>query len=270
VVTIVDAPTEGSVIDDAQLLFREAKQRRRRRLLIGWTASFIVVLLLCATAVAMTRGSGTNPPRPISSPVPISGASVSAASFTIRPVLCYAPPLTPPSGQPASTGPLPTCGSSFQLTAANLAVDPDSSNVAGFTEKTDVSPDPQFAGFASTSPSNDNADGTVLLPGTVSEGDLRYVLGPVGLSASGIKSARAVQANGQWAVNLVLTSTGSTRWDALARQQFHAIIGIVDHGHVISAPITQPTQSSFTSFNGEFQISGNFTKHQASALAGEL
>lgn len=268
--TIVDAPTEGSVIDEAQLLFREARQRRRRRRLIAWTVSFIVVLLLCATAIAMTSGSGTNPTRPVSSPVPITGSSVSAASFSARPVLCYAPPLTLSSGQPASAAALPTCGPSYQLTAANLAVDPDSGNVAGFTEKTNIAPGPQFAAFASTSPSNDNADATVLLPGTRSEGDLRYVLGPVGLSAPGIKSARAVQQNGQWSVNFVLTSTGSTQWDALARQQFHAIIGIVDHGHVVSAPITQPTQSSFTSFNGEFQISGNFTKHQASALAGEL
>ncbi len=268
--SIIEAPTHSSVVDEAQLLFREARQRRRRRLLIGWTALVIVVLLLCVTAIALISGNGTNPSRPVSSPVPITGASVSAAGFSVRPVLCYAPPFTPPSGRRASVAPLPACGSSYQLTAANLAVDPDSDNVAGYTENTNVPPDPQFASYASTSPSNDNADGTVLVPGNASEGNLRYVLGPVGLSASGIKSARAVQQNGQWSVNLVLTSTGSTRWDALAHQQFHAIIGIVDDGHVISAPITQPTQSSFTSFDGGFQISGNFTKHQASALAGEL
>jgi preprotein translocase subunit SecD len=48
------------------------------------------------------------------------------------------------------------------------------------------------------------------------------------------------------------------------------MVGIVDHGMVISAPITQPTQSSFTSFNGRVQISGDFTKQEARALADQL
>ena len=39
---------------------------------------------------------------------------------------------------------------------------------------------------------------------------------------------------------------------------------------MISAPITQPTQSSFTSFGGQVQISGSFTEDQAKALATEL
>ena len=156
VVTIVDTPTGGSVTDEAQLLFQEAKQRRRRRRrrLIAWTVSIIVVVLVCVTAIVVTTRSDANPPRPVSSPVPVTGASVSGASFSARPVLCYAPPLTPSNRQPAPATALPNCGPSYQLTAANLAVDPDSGNIAGFTEKTSIPPDPQFASVASTSPSN--------------------------------------------------------------------------------------------------------------------
>jgi preprotein translocase subunit SecD len=39
---------------------------------------------------------------------------------------------------------------------------------------------------------------------------------------------------------------------------------------VISAPITQPSQATFTSFNGQVQISGSFTQSQAQTLATEL
>jgi preprotein translocase subunit SecD len=141
--------------------------------------------------------------------------------------------------------------------------------VNGFTKKTSILPDPQFASFASTPPL-DSAANIVLLPGTPSQGDIRNVLGPVGFSASGIKSARAAQQNGQWVVSLVLTSSGSARWDALVHQQFHAMVGIVDDGTVISAPITRPTQSSFSSFNGRVQISGDFTKQEARGVAAQL
>jgi len=39
---------------------------------------------------------------------------------------------------------------------------------------------------------------------------------------------------------------------------------------VVSAPITQPTQPSFTSFYGQVQISGAFTQQQAKTIAAEL
>ena len=67
-----------------------------------------------------------------------------------------------------------------------------------------------------------------------------------------------------------LTSAGSTQWDNLAKEQFHAIIAIDLDGQVISAPITQPTNGSFSSFNGQVQISGGFTENQAKTLATEF
>jgi preprotein translocase subunit SecD len=56
----------------------------------------------------------------------------------------------------------------------------------------------------------------------------------------------------------------------MARQYFHAGIAIDLDGIVESAPIIQPGQSSFSSFGGSGQISGNFTSTSAHQLADVL
>ena len=91
------------------------------------------------------------------------------AQLLFRPALCYAPPFTLTKGQKPSTGPLPTCASATQLTAANLQVTPNSSNVNGYTSNTNIPEDAQFAPFPSTPSTNDNKGDTVLLPGTAGE-----------------------------------------------------------------------------------------------------
>jgi preprotein translocase subunit SecD len=191
------------------------------------------------------------------------------AQLFFRPARCYAPAETLAKGAVATTGALPTCAASSALTSTNLAVKPDSSNVNGYTSNNNIPVDPQFATHASTTTDDKNA--TVLLPGTSSsQGTGRYVLGPAMLTGTAVKSASAQLVSNQWAVSIVLTGPGSTAWDALSQQQFHAIIGIDLDGQVISAPITQPSQTSFTSFNGQVQISGSFTQDQAKTLATEL
>jgi preprotein translocase subunit SecD len=192
------------------------------------------------------------------------------AQLLFRPGLCYAPPFSLTKGQKASTGALPTCAAATQLTATNLQVTPDSTNVNGYTSNTNIQDDAQFAPFPSTPSTTDNKGATVLLPGTAAEGGGRYVLAPAQLTGTAVKSASAQLNNGQWAVNLNLTGAGSTQWDALSKAQFHAIIGIDLDGQVISAPITQPTQSAWSSFDGKVQISGNFSEDTAKTLANDL
>ncbi len=192
------------------------------------------------------------------------------AQLFFRPALCYAPAFSVAKGKTPSTGALPTCSAATQLTKANLQVTPDSSNVNGYTQNSNISEDPAFETYKSTPALSDNKNDTVLLPGTAAEGSGRYVLGPAQMTGTAVKSASAQLNNGQWAVNLVLTGPGSTTWDNLAQQQFHAIIGIDLDGQVISAPITQPTQQSFTPFNGQVQISGSFTEDEAKTLATEF
>jgi preprotein translocase subunit SecD len=194
------------------------------------------------------------------------------AQLYFRPGLCYAPALTVAKGKAPSTGPLPTCASATALTAANLDVKPDSSNVNGYTSNTNIEPDAQFETYPSTSSTDDVKNATVLLPyaDPSVDGTGRMVLGPSTVTGTAVKSASAQLQSNQWTVSIVLTGPGSKAWDTLAEQQFHAIIGIDLDGQVISAPITQPTQSSFTSFDGQVEISGNFTENQAKALATEL
>jgi hypothetical protein len=191
-------------------------------------------------------------------------------SFSVRPVLCYAPPFQVDAGASSSTGPLPTCSTSSQLSAANLQVTPNGGSVNGYTVNSGIQSDPTFATYPSTSPADDDPADTVLLPGAPGLGPNRYVLGPTQLTGTDVESATARISSGQWAVDVTLTDTGSAAWDALARQQFHQVVGVDLDGQVLSAPIIQPTQSSFDSFNGQLEISGSFTEAQATTCAHEI
>ena len=193
------------------------------------------------------------------------------AQLFFRPALCYAPALTLGKGKVPSTGPLPsTCSSGTELTAANLDVQQDSSSLQGYTFNQNIPEDAQFATYRSTPPTSDNKDATVLLPATSGSGASRYLLGPARLTGTAVKSASAQLDNGSWTVVLNLTADGANEWNAFAEQYFHAIIGIDLDGQVISAPITQPTQQSFSSFGNSVQISGSFTENQAKTLATEF
>jgi preprotein translocase subunit SecD len=195
------------------------------------------------------------------------------AQLFFRPAYCYAPAFSVAKGKSATTTPLPsTCAASSQLTATNLDIKQNPGSVTQpYTYNTSIPEDPQFASYKSTPSTDDNKNATVLLPGSPGNaGPPRYLLGPAGLTGTAVKSASAQLVSGQWDVNLVLTGAGSTQWDNLAKSQFHAIIAIDLDGQVISAPITQPTNGAFSSFNGQVQISGSFTENQAKTLATEF
>jgi preprotein translocase subunit SecD len=72
------------------------------------------------------------------------------AQLFFRPAECYAPAFALTKGQSASTGPLPACSAATQLTAANLQVTPDSSNVNGYTSNSNLSADETFATYNSS------------------------------------------------------------------------------------------------------------------------
>jgi preprotein translocase subunit SecD len=185
------------------------------------------------------------------------------AQLLFRPVICQAAVGTKlaPLGKKA----LPTCAAAYQMTEANLAVTP-ANNVAGFTSN-NLQPDPAFTDLASTQPSSDLPKDSVLLP-LLGQPSVRYVLGPSELTGQSIKKAVAQQdQTGAWVVNYTLTSTGSPLWDKVASENFHRLLAIELDGVVQSAPIIQPTQSAFSSFQGTGQISGSFTEASAKNLA---
>jgi preprotein translocase subunit SecD len=270
-VTLIAAPKAEPAIDEAQLLFMEAKARRRRRWVrAGIVAAVAIVVLAVVIGFVPRRGRGGSvTPAAISTSV--VGAGHAAANLSFRPALCYAPPLTLSPGESPSTGPLPTCSPASRLSAANLQVNPNPDNISGYsTNLSAVRPDGQFATYASTPAASGKENATVLVPATAWSGGGRYVLGPAGLTNHAISTASVQHIAGQWVINLDLTDEGALQWDTMAEQQFHQMIGIDLNGQVISAPIMQPTQSSFTPFDGRLQISGGFSEAHAKAIAAEL
>ncbi|MGO9028190.1 MAG: SecDF P1 head subdomain-containing protein [Acidimicrobiales bacterium] len=268
--TVVDSPPAPEVVDEAQLLFHEAKQRRRRRRIVTGIVSAVVVVLVVAT-LSLTAGHGGGTPSTApAAPPPVTGAGASAAVFSLRPVLCYAPPLAVEAGQATATGPLPVCSPSSALTTANLNVAPDSGDMNGYTSNSNLRADSRFAAYPSTPAADDQGSDTVLLPGSGAAGGQRYVLGPATVTGSDVASAHASMQSGQWVIVVDLNGHGATKWDSLAQEQFHALVGVVVNGTVVSAPIVQPTQASFSSFDGQVEIAGAFTGPQAKAIAARL
>jgi preprotein translocase subunit SecD len=190
------------------------------------------------------------------------------AAMQFRPVLCFAPPYSAPAkGKAPPSGPPSGCSSpQYDLTASNLAV-----NTSTQQPGNNIGSDPTLAAYPSSTPTyNDTHPGAVVLvPAAANSGQsgLRYLLGPSGVPGSAVHSAQAQFQTPNWTVLVNLTSDGATLWDKLAQQQFHAYIAIDLDGQVQSAPLTQPGQATFSSFQGKVQITGNFTQTSAQNLA---
>jgi preprotein translocase subunit SecD len=200
------------------------------------------------------------------------------ARMYFRPVECFAYPEALPKHAPKNyqpprgVGTIPACSSSSQLTESALGVTPNNS-AQGYSSN-NVPPDTQYVEYPSTSVQKPNyASSTVLLPGLSTTGSSnngeRYVLGPSQMTGHAIGSATATQnQTGQWVVDYTLAgSANSALWDKVAQENFHQLLGIELDGVVYSAPIIQPTQSSFSSFDGQGEISGSLTQQDAQNLA---
>ena len=180
------------------------------------------------------------------------------AQLLFRPVLCET---TAPSAKAKAVSTVPACASSYALTAANLNV-----NTSTGEPTNNIALDPAYTNIKSTLPANDKPSAMVILPGLGTSD--RYVLGPAQLTGKSVKSAVAQQDQvGAWVVNYTLTGAGSPLWDKVAEENFHAELAIELDGVVQSAPLIQPSQASFTSFDGQGEISGSFTESSAKNLA---
>ena len=57
----------------------------------------------------------------------------------------------------------------------------------------------------------------------------------------------------------------------MARQNFHSYVALdLDGQQALSAPLIEPTNSSFSSFGGQMEISGTFTATTAKTIAAVL
>ena len=190
------------------------------------------------------------------------------AEMYFRPVLCEGPAYTAPKKGTKPPTTLPTaCPAANQLTASALDVNTSTGDPQGT-----VDPWSGLASYPTTTAAQDDPSKTVLLTTSSQSGfdGERLLLGPAQVEGKEISSSSAVFNAPNWVVDLNLNGEGSTAWDKLAQQQFHAYIAIDLDAQVISAPLTQPTQSSFSSFGGKVQISGGFTETSAKDLSLDL
>jgi preprotein translocase subunit SecD len=179
---------------------------------------------------------------------------------------------TKPAKATSGNAKLPTCAAATATTAANLGVSPSNPNGKA------ISPDESFSLITNTTTdAKGYANRSVLLPSIAPDGNAsatlpRFVLGPEQMTGEAIKSATAQQdQTGNWVVNYTLNgSANSQLWDSVAEKNFHALLGIELDGIVYSAPIIQPGQAAFSSFDGQGQISGNLTQTDADQLAQAL
>jgi hypothetical protein len=228
----------------------------------------LATLGLGDSAVSKSHGSIT-----IWTPKPASKTALadivdltSPGTVYLRPVLCSAPPFSLGAGK--APGAVPNrCPPQNQLSAANLDVDTNS----GTTEANPV-PWVTLASVPSTSSSSDNPSEPVLLvaPSDAYPSGQRLLLGPAGVTGSEITGAQSVFDSPDWVINVDFNRLGASQWNALALQQFHALIAVDLNGHLLEAPLTEPSQTVFTSFAGKVQFSGPWNENESKVVAAEL
>ena len=173
---------------------------------------------------------------------------------------------------PADASALPPCGAAYVTTAANLTINPNSTAQNGYTSRS-VGADPVFASYPSTPADDADTPSTPELlsadPSTGPQQFPRFVVGPVQFHEA-TTPAHAVFDSiiNAWAV--AYTVTQESHYDRATRADFHRYMALDLDGSVLSAPIVEPTQNTFASFEGRGEVSGAFTKKTAGELAALL
>ena len=193
---------------------------------------------------------------------------IEAGTLQFRPALCASVAFTAPTSS-AAPSPVPGACSNpqYSLMDPTLIVD----TATGNSNIADIPPDPALVPYRSSTSvyNDDNPDKPVLIPLDGGGGE-RYLLGPSELGGAAIAATQAAYQGAQWVVNVTLSGSGGPAFDAMASRYFHEIIALDLDGRIVSAPLTQPSQATFASFDGKVQISGSFTKAEAQALAADL
>jgi len=186
-------------------------------------------------------------------------------ALLVRPVLCLSGPYQP-SSQSSPGDLLSNCaGTSYAIAPAT----PDGD---GYTTAT-FSNDPALAGYPSTSPAQDadNPADVALLPTAGSSGE-RDLVGPTALTLSSKVASAEVAKNrlGGWVVRVQLDAGAAAQWDLVAHEYFHLQIAVDLDGSVVTAPLIEPSQAAYTSFDSQIEMSGFQSKEAAAAVAAAL
>lgn len=205
------------------------------------------------------------------------------AQLFFRPVLCIAPPYSPPAHKagtpappvqyvPASMTSCPasgtTAGSTYQFTSAGWAAG-TAGNGDTYNAPT-AGADPALAQYQTNNSVNDTGKVPVILDGTSTGYGQRLLLGLPAAPGTIVKTASAsVDTQGQWVVNVSLTGAGATQFNALAAKYYHTLVANDLGATIQSAPIIDAT-----SFPSGIQITGGgpsgFTEAGATSLADVL
>jgi hypothetical protein len=192
-------------------------------------------------------------------------ALTASPALLVRPVLCLSGPYRPSSqGSPGDL--LSNCaGTSYAITPATP--DGDGYTTANFSN------DPALAGYPSTSPAQDadNPADVALLPTAGSSGE-RYLVGPTALTLSSKVASAEVAKNrlGGWVVRVQLDAGAAAQWDRVAYEYFHLQIAVDLDGSVVTAPLIEPSQTAYTSFDSRFEMEGFQSDAEATAVAAAL
>jgi hypothetical protein len=204
----------------------------------------------------------TGGPAQLSDP---TSALTASPDLLVRPVLCMSRPYQPSAQSSRGTLPSSCAGTPYAIVPTTPAGD-------GFTMQSFTN-DPALVGYPSTSPARDaeNPAGTALLPMAGGSGE-RYLVGPTELTLSSkVASAQvAKDRHGGWIVRVQLDSEAAAKWDRVAYEYFHLQIAVDFDGSVVTAPLIEPSQSTYTSFDSRFEMSGFQSQSEAAAVAAAL
>lgn len=130
--------------------------------------------------------------------------------------------------------------------------------------------DPALARYSTSS---HDTPGNVVLLAAQQSGGQRYLLGPASLKLSPATVTSTWVSRtpyGLWIVDVKLKPAAAAIWDEVAHQAFHSTIAIDFRGSVVSAPLIEPAQHAYSSFDGLMQISGRLTPAFAHSFASAL
>jgi len=198
----------------------------------------------------------------------------SSAKLEFRPVLVAGQPSASSVGGKSTASPSPAPSANPNLSNTPTAKPTNASDLSQITPELQA----QYDAFdCSTINTTNVAPANEPLITCETDGSVKYILGPVEISGEHVTDASSGQqrtqsgaTTGQWVVNMVFDSVGTTQFSEVTTrlsglQGVQNQFAIVLDGKVISAPRTNAVIT-----NGKAEISGNFTQESSKALADQL
>ncbi len=235
-------PNTSTRVATAQLMADQRVMTTRMRA-VGYTNATVRV---SHGALVVTNG-----PKSLTSSTSFLTTS---PQLLIRSVTCYAGA----QRGPVATSALPTTCSNPKYAAPTAS--PTNASTGGFTMPT-TEPDPSLSPYATTTSAQDASSPTssALLP-LLNSGNgttQRYLVGPTLVTLSSMVASATVThvpVAGGWIVNVRLNAAQAKLWDQVAKLYFHRVIAIDLNGLIVDAPLIEPANSTFSSFDGRMQL----------------